>query len=169
MPEDERIEQLEAEIRRLKKKIDEQSDEQAIKDRQDQYRLSKVDVKLFSQEIHGNLKGLSADDHLHYLTEVRHDVTTRHTDTIIGNRTIYDSEVPTGNTGELKDLFSWLGYMVKKITGKNYWYSVPDASLDDLSGGATEDVTVVTGVDFGTETVTTATLHFVKGVYTGQS
>ena len=168
IPDDERIQELEAKIARLEKKLEEKDDDDAIKDRQDQYRLSQVDYKIYNQEIHSNLKGLNADDHPQYLNNSRHDVTARHGDTVVGNRTVYDSEVPTGNTGALEDLFSWLGYMIKTITGKEYWYTAPDVSLDDLSGGATEDVTVATGVDFGAETVTTATLHFVNGIYTGK-
>lgn len=127
---DERIERLEKEIKRLKKETEDQSDERAIRERGDIYRLSRVDNKIQSQEIHGNLKGLNSDDHFQYLNDTRHDVSIRHADTVLGTRTIDDTEAPTGNTGGLKDLFSWLGYMIKAITGKENWRTVPATTLD---------------------------------------
>ncbi|MDD5487239.1 MAG: hypothetical protein PHW65_06775, partial [Dehalococcoidales bacterium] len=130
MPDEGRMTQLEAELERLKSKLSEQDDDDAIKDRQDQYRLSKVDFKLFNQEIHGNLKGLNADDHTQYLNNSRHDVTARHGDSILGNRTVDDTLAPTGDAGNLTALFSWLGYMVKAITGKTYWYTAPATTLE---------------------------------------
>ncbi len=51
-------------------------------------------------------------------------------DSAIGDMTIDDSLVPTGNTGlSIKILLSWLGNMVKAITGKSSWRIIPDISL----------------------------------------
>ena len=134
MPDNEKLQGLEAELEKLKRKLADKEDDDAIKERQYYYRLSMVDSQIISQEIHGNLLGLNADNHTQYLNNARHDVTVRHGDGVIGNRTVYDSEVPTGNTGTLGTLFSWLGYMVKAITGKAYWYTAPAVTLETTKG-----------------------------------
>jgi len=51
-------------------------------------------------------------------------------DTMIGDRTATDTSVPTGDTGKLQDLFSWLAYMIKAITGKTSWRTSPAISLE---------------------------------------
>ena len=79
MPDDEKVQGLEAELEKLKRKLADKEDDDAIKERQDYYRLSMVDSQIISQEIHGNLLGLNADNHTQYLNNARHDVTARHT------------------------------------------------------------------------------------------
>ena len=116
-------------MKRLKAKQQDNDDDEAVKHRADQYRLSMIDGQLGSQEIHGNLKGLNNDDHPHYLNSTRHDVSTRHGDDVIGNRTIDDTSAPTGNEGKLTNLFSWLGYMIKAITGEANWRTIPTTTL----------------------------------------
>lgn len=55
-------------------------------------------------------------------------------DSMIDERTIDDSSTPAGNTGLLTTLLSWLAAMVKAITGKESWRTVPDVSLQDAAG-----------------------------------
>lgn len=50
-------------------------------------------------------------------------------DTMIGNRTITDTATPTSNTSTLQNLLSWIGYMIKAITGKADWRTAPAISL----------------------------------------
>jgi hypothetical protein len=52
------------------------------------------------------------------------------TDLVIGNRTISDTAAPGGDTGTLTNLFSWLGYMIKAITGKTGWRVLPAITLE---------------------------------------
>lgn len=52
------------------------------------------------------------------------------TDTVIGNRTIVDTEAPTDNTGTPTKLWGWLAYMIKAITGKNIWWTKPAIDLE---------------------------------------
>lgn len=130
MSDDDRIAKLEEEMKRLKAKQQDNDDDEAVKHRADQYRLSMIDGQLGSQEMHGNLKGLNADDHPHYLNSTRHDVSARHGDDVIGNRTVDDTSAPAGDEGNLTNLFSWLGYMIKAITGKENWRTVPATTLD---------------------------------------
>lgn len=56
------------------------------------------------------------------------------TDTVVGNRTVTDSSAPTGDASTLTNLFSWLGYMVKAITGKANWRTAPAISLETVNG-----------------------------------
>lgn len=51
------------------------------------------------------------------------------TDTVIGNRTLTDSTAPTGDTGTLTTLFSWLANMIKSITGGATWRTVPGMTI----------------------------------------
>jgi hypothetical protein len=129
MSDDDRITKLEEEMKRLKAKQQDNDDDEAVKYRSDQYRFSRIDGQMGSQEIHGNLKGLNNDDHPHYLNSTRHDVSARHGDDVIGNRTIDDTSAPTGNEGKLTNLFSWLGYMIKAITGEANWRTIPTTTL----------------------------------------
>lgn len=55
-------------------------------------------------------------------------------DSMIDERTIDDGSTPAGNTGLLTTLLGWLAAMVKAITGKESWRSVPDVSLQDAAG-----------------------------------
>jgi hypothetical protein len=52
------------------------------------------------------------------------------TDAKIGSRTINDTSVPSGNTGTLTSLLGWLAYMIKAITGKSSWRTVPATTLE---------------------------------------
>ncbi len=133
MSDDDRITRLEEEIKRLKAKQEDNDDDAAVKYRSDQYRFSRIDGQLGSQEIHGNLKGLNADDHPQYLNNSRHDVSARHGDTVIGNRTVDDTNMPTSDTGAITTLLGWLGYMIKAITGKSNWRTAPTTTLEAVN------------------------------------
>lgn len=56
------------------------------------------------------------------------------TDAVIGNRTVSDTTAPTSNTGTLTSLISWLAYMIKAITGKSNWRTVPATTLEAAKG-----------------------------------
>ncbi|MBN2980100.1 hypothetical protein [Cohnella algarum] len=56
------------------------------------------------------------------------------TDAVIGNRTVSDTTAPTGNTGTLTSLLSWLAYMIKAITGKSNWRTAPATTLEAAKG-----------------------------------
>lgn len=56
------------------------------------------------------------------------------TDAKVGNRTVTDTGTPSGDTGTLTQLFSWLGNMIKAITGKSSWRTAPSKTLEDLHG-----------------------------------
>jgi len=53
------------------------------------------------------------------------------TDTVIGNRTITDTSVATGDTSTLTNLLSWLGNVIKAITGKSSWRTAPRTTLEN--------------------------------------
>lgn len=52
------------------------------------------------------------------------------TDAKIGNRTISDTNAPTGDSGLLTTLFGWIGNMIKAITGKSSWRTAPATTLE---------------------------------------
>ncbi|UQZ34615.1 hypothetical protein C2I18_14430 [Paenibacillus sp. PK3_47] len=52
------------------------------------------------------------------------------TDTVIGNRTIVDTEAPTGDAGPPTKLWSWLANMIKAVTGKSSWRTAPAITLE---------------------------------------
>jgi hypothetical protein len=52
------------------------------------------------------------------------------TDAKIGTRTISDTTAPSGNTGLIATLLSWLAYMIKAITGKSNWRTAPATTLE---------------------------------------
>lgn len=56
------------------------------------------------------------------------------TDTVIGNRTIVDTEAPTSDTGAPTKLWGWLAYMLKSITGENNWRTVPGMTIKAIKG-----------------------------------
>ncbi|MEW6104852.1 MAG: hypothetical protein AB1563_00570 [Bacillota bacterium] len=51
------------------------------------------------------------------------------TDGKVGNRTVDQAQVPTGSTGTLTQLFSWLANRIKAITGAANWFDNPAATL----------------------------------------
>lgn len=51
------------------------------------------------------------------------------TDAKIGSRTIDQAQAPSGSSGLLTQLLSWLANRIKAITGKNNWYDAPDTTL----------------------------------------
>lgn len=51
------------------------------------------------------------------------------TDGKVGNRTVDQAQVPTGSTGTLTQLFSWLANRIKAITGMANWFDNPVATL----------------------------------------
>ncbi|MBJ6362087.1 hypothetical protein ACFOQM_12375, partial [Paenibacillus sp. GCM10012307] len=55
------------------------------------------------------------------------------TDAVIGSRTISDAEAPTGNDGPPIKLWGWLAYMIKAITGKTSWRTLPAVTLEDAN------------------------------------
>lgn len=148
MPDDEKVQGLEAELEKLKRKLADKEDDDAIKERQDYYRLSMVDSQIISQEIHGNLSGLNADNHTQYLNNARHDLIDRHGDAVIGGPYLNNAT---------HDLIARHG---DAVIGGPYLKQ---------ADGATANVTVVTSVDFVAETVTTLTLQFVNGQYVGST
>lgn len=55
------------------------------------------------------------------------------TDAKIGNRTITDTTAATAGPGALTNLLSKLGYMIKNITGKSNWYTLPAVTLEAIN------------------------------------
>jgi hypothetical protein len=53
-------------------------------------------------------------------------------DAVIGNRTVSDGGSPSGNTGTLTTLLSWLATQVRRITGQANWWTAPAKSLAQL-------------------------------------
>ena len=55
-------------------------------------------------------------------------------DAAIGNRTIDDAKIPNANDNtSLSTLLSWLGNMIKSITGKTSWRTAPVKSIEQLN------------------------------------
>lgn len=55
-------------------------------------------------------------------------------DAVIGNRTIDDTKIPNANNStSLSTLLSWLGSMIKSITGKTSWRTAPVKSIEQLN------------------------------------
>ncbi|HHV62131.1 MAG TPA: hypothetical protein GXX51_05775 [Firmicutes bacterium] len=54
------------------------------------------------------------------------------TDAKVGNRTVDQAQAPTGNTGALTQLFSWIVNRIKAITGATNWFDNPVASLASI-------------------------------------
>lgn len=55
-------------------------------------------------------------------------------DAAIGNRTIDDTKVPNANENtSLSTLLSWVGNMIKSITGKASWRTAPVKSIEQLN------------------------------------
>jgi len=78
------------------------------------------------------------------------------TDTKIGNRTADQTQAPTGSTGTLTQLLSWVVNRIKTITGKTNWYDTPDITLATLvqhkSRHASGGTDALTPADIGAET-----------------
>lgn len=55
------------------------------------------------------------------------------TDTVIGNRTITDTLTAVAAADTPTNLFSKLGYMIKSITGKSNWYTLPAITLEAIN------------------------------------
>ena len=68
------------------------------------------------------------------------------TDTHIGSRTINDALASPASTGTLTQLLSWIGAIVKGITGKSSWLTAPRTTLENavkLNGDTvTGDLTI---------------------------
>lgn len=56
------------------------------------------------------------------------------TDAVIGNRTITDTTVPSGDSGTVTTLLGWMGNMIKGITGKSNWRTAPATTLEAVKG-----------------------------------
>ena len=76
------------------------------------------------------------------------------TDAKIGNRTISDTAAPTGDTGTPTNLWSWLAYMIKAITGKSSWRTAPATTLE----AAKAHMDATTGVHGATSVATPNTI-----------
>jgi hypothetical protein len=48
----------------------------------------------------------------------------------LGNRTIDDAQVPSSDTGYLRQLLDWLANRLKVISGKTNWYDSPTVDLE---------------------------------------
>lgn len=59
-------------------------------------------------------------------------------DSMLGERTIDDSTIPTGNTGMLTTLFGWLAAMIKAVTGKENWRTAPATTLEEANAHITK-------------------------------
>lgn len=82
-------------------------------------------------------------------------VTNSAVDVVIGNRTITDSTAQTaGAAATLTTLLGQLGNMVKAITGKANWYTVPATTLE----AANTHVTATTGIHGATSVATASTI-----------
>src|SRR5690606_24312658 len=55
------------------------------------------------------------------------------TDRVIGDRTISDTEAPTGDTGPLTVILGWLAYQLKAILGSSSWRDQPARTLAQIS------------------------------------
>ena len=80
--------------------------------------------------IEGNTAQLKTDLDAHKFAPVLDHPDGSVTDAKIGSRTINDTSVPSGNTGTLTSLLGWLAYMIKAITGKSSWRTVPATTLE---------------------------------------
>ncbi|GGF82596.1 hypothetical protein GCM10010912_29630 [Paenibacillus albidus] len=69
------------------------------------------------------------------------------TDTVIGNRTITDTEAPTGETGAPTKLWGWLAYMIKSITGKSSWRTAPATTLEAAKTHADDTIRHLTAAE----------------------
>ena len=70
-------------------------------------------------------------DHIHTLGA------SSATDTAIGNRTISDVLVPTGDSAALTTLLGWLANRIKSITGKINWWDTPTKNLEQINNDIT--------------------------------
>jgi hypothetical protein len=52
------------------------------------------------------------------------------TDAAIGTRTINDSSAPDSDTSSPTNLWSWLAYMIRAVTGKSNWRTAPATTLE---------------------------------------
>lgn len=69
------------------------------------------------------------------------------TDTVIGNRTINDTIAAGTGADSLTNLLSKIGYMLKQVTGKGFWYTSPLTNLETMGtqvNAATDAATVST-------------------------
>lgn len=69
------------------------------------------------------------------------------TDAVIGNRTIVDTEAPTGDSGPPSKLWSWLAYMIKAITGKSSWRTAPATTLEAAKTHADDTTRHITAAE----------------------
>jgi len=76
------------------------------------------------------------------------------TDAAIGTRTINDASAPNTDTGSPTNLWSWLAYMIKAITGKSSWRTTPATTLE----AAKSHMDATTGVHGATSAATPNTL-----------
>ncbi|WP_238649770.1 phage tail protein [Paenibacillus piscarius] len=69
------------------------------------------------------------------------------TDTVIGTRTISDSTAPSGESGTLTTLLSWLANMIKSITGKSSWRTAPATTLEAAKTHADDTTRHITAAE----------------------
>jgi len=64
------------------------------------------------------------------------------------NRTIDDTSAPSGDTSSLTNLLSWIGNIIKGITGKSSWRTAPRTTLENavkLNGDTMTGALVLSG------------------------
>lgn len=89
-----------------------------------------------------DLLEVASKDHIHddqYYTESEVDASlatklddadNEITDAHLGNRTVSDTDAPTGDSGLLATLLGWITNRIKSITGKASWRDAPSVTLE---------------------------------------
>ncbi|WP_336786551.1 hypothetical protein [Paenibacillus sp. MMO-177] len=78
-------------------------------------------------------------------------------DAVVGNRSIDDTVEAATGADTISNMFSKLGNMVKKITGKSNWYTAPAISLETVNGRLNQAVNTTSSPSFVRATFTQAT------------
>lgn len=61
-------------------------------------------------------------------------------DTMLGERTIDDLTIPAADAGMLTSLLGWIAAMIKAVTGKENWRTVPSTTLEDAHNHITDSI-----------------------------
>lgn len=109
-------------------------------------------VNRTTETVKGNADSLAAHSGNNVLDHPDGSVT----DAKIGNRTADQTQAPTGSTGTITQLFSWITNRIKAILGTTNWYDTPDITIATLaqhkSRHATGGADALTPSDIGAET-----------------
>ncbi|MFD0682366.1 MULTISPECIES: phage tail-collar fiber domain-containing protein [unclassified Paenibacillus] len=76
------------------------------------------------------------------------------TDIVIGNRTIDDTAAPSTGPNTITNLFSFIGKMIRQITGKSSWITAPATTLE----AANTHINATTGIHGAVSTATANTI-----------